>query len=97
MDDYDKSDAATSATAYGVIGDAFVELGQMNDAVDFYNKAANATENDFTTPLFLWKAGLAYEALGENAKAVKLYERIADDYPKSRQASGIASVIAALK
>ena len=28
---------------------------------------------------------------------VKLYERIADDYPKSRQASGIASVIAALK
>ena len=52
MDDYDKSDAATSATAFGVIGDAFVELGQMEDAVDFYNKAANATENDFTTPLF---------------------------------------------
>ena len=73
MDDYDKSDAATSATAFGVIGDAFVELGQMEDAVDFYNKAANATENDFTTPLFLWKAGLSYEALGENAKAVKLY------------------------
>jgi len=45
----------------------------------------------------LWKAGLTYEALGENAKAVKLYERIASDYPKSRQASGIAGVIAALK
>ena len=45
----------------------------------------------------LWKAGLAYEALGENARAVKLYERIAADYPKSRQASGITGVIAALK
>jgi tetratricopeptide (TPR) repeat protein len=97
LDDYDKADAATSATALGVIGDAFVELGQMEDAVDYYNKAHKATENDFTTPLFLWKAGLAHEALGENAKAVKLYERIVAEYPKSRQASGIASVIAALK
>jgi len=63
----------------------------MNDAVDFYNKAANATENDFTTPLFLWKAGLAYEALGKmlkqlsftsvlpmiTQKAVKLLESLA--------------------
>ena len=43
MDDYHKPDAATSATAYGLIGDAFVELGQMDDAVDYYNKAANST------------------------------------------------------
>ena len=69
----------------------------MEDAVDYYNKAHKATKNDFTTPLFLWKAGLAYEALGENGKAVQLYERIESDYPESRQAQGIAGVIAALK
>ena len=97
MDQYSASDVATAAMANGVIGDAFVELGQMEDAVDFYNKAYKATKNDFTTPLFMWKAGLAYEALGENGKAVKLYERIQAEYPNSRQASGIAGVIAALK
>jgi TolA-binding protein len=97
MDQYSADDVATAAMANGVIGDAFVELGQMEDAVDFYNKAYKATNNDFTTPLFMWKAGLAYEALGENGKAVKLYERIQAEYPNSRQASGIAGVIAALK
>ena len=60
-------------------------------------KAANATDNNFTTPLFLWKAGLALEAQGDANKVVPLYQRIADDYPKSRQAAGIESVIAALK
>jgi TolA-binding protein len=45
----------------------------------------------------LWKAGLAHEALGEIENAVKLYERIESDYPESRQAQGIAGVIAALK
>ncbi|MCH1401443.1 MAG: tetratricopeptide repeat protein [Schleiferiaceae bacterium] len=97
MDQYSASDVATAAMANGVIGDAFVELGQMEDAVDYYNKAHKATNNDFTTPLFLWKAGLAHEALGEIENAVKLYERIESDYPESRQAQGIAGVIAALK
>jgi TolA-binding protein len=97
MDQYDADDVATAAMAYGVIGDAFVELGQMEDAVDYYNKAHKATENAFTTPLFLWKAGIALEAEGKDSKAVKLYEEIAEDYPESRQAASIQGVIAALK
>jgi len=88
LDGYSASDVATAAMAKGVIGDAFAELGQMGDAADYYKKA---------TPLFLWKAGLALEAQGEANKAVSLYERIANDYPKSRQAAGIESVISALK
>ena len=97
LDGYSASDVATAAMAKGVIGDAFAELGQMDDAADYYKKAANATDNNFTTPLFLWKAGLALEAQGEANKAVSLYERIANDYPKSRQVAGIESVISALK
>ena len=97
LDGYSASDVATAAMAKGVIGDAFAELGQMDAAADYYKKASNATDNNFTTPLFLWKAGLALEAQGEANKAVSLYERIANDYPKSRQAAGIKSVISALK
>ncbi len=97
LDSYSASNTATGAMALGVIGDAFVELGQMDDAADFYQKAAKSTDNSFTTPLFLWKAGLALEANGEASKAVKLYETIAEDYPESRQAASIQGVIAALK
>ena len=43
----------TGAMALGVIGDAFAELGQMDDAADYYQKAAKSTDNAFTTPLFL--------------------------------------------
>ncbi|MGB1185099.1 MAG: tetratricopeptide repeat protein, partial [Schleiferiaceae bacterium] len=96
LDDYNASEVATAAVAKGAIGDAFVELGQMDDALDYYLKAVNATDNSFTTPLYLWKAGLIYESMEKNSKAVALYERIAEDYPESRQAAGIASVIAAL-
>ena len=97
LDSYNASNTATGAMALGVIGDAFAELGQMDDAADYYQKAAKSTDNAFTTPLFLWKAGLALEANDEASKAVNLYERIAEDYPESRQAAGIQGVIAALK
>lgn len=97
LDQYKASNTATGAMALGVIGDAFAELGQMDDAADFYSQAANATTNNFTTPLFLWKAGLALEAEGQANKAVKLYERIAADFPDSRQAANVEAIIAALK
>jgi len=97
LDKYSASDVAAAAIAEGAIGDAFVELGQMDDALDYYLKAANTTDNDFTTPLYLWKAGLVYESMEKNSKAVALYERIAEEYPESRQAAGISSVITALK
>jgi tetratricopeptide (TPR) repeat protein len=41
LDEYDVDDVVTGAMAKGVIGDAFVELGQMDDAADYYVKAAN--------------------------------------------------------
>ncbi|HCP41836.1 MAG TPA: hypothetical protein DIT65_08565 [Cryomorphaceae bacterium] len=97
LDSYSASNTATGAMALGVIGDAFAELGQMGDAAVYYQKAAKSTDNAFTTPLFMWKAGLALEANDEASKAVNLYEKIVEKYPESRQAAGIQGVIAALK
>jgi tetratricopeptide (TPR) repeat protein len=65
--------------------------------LDYYVEAYEADENDFTTPLYLWKAGLVYESLGQYENAVAVYERIEADYPESRQAQSIVGVIPALK
>lgn len=97
LDQFPKSSTAFSALALGTIGDAFVELGQMDDAADYYVKAANIVDNDLTAPLMMWKAALAYEGLDQKDKALKLYEKIAEKYPESRQAAGIESIIASLK
>ena len=52
-------------------------------AIDYFEEAAAREENEFTTPMFLKKAGLAHEALGDNAKAAMAYNKIKDNWPNS--------------
>ncbi len=82
-------DDIVQPTVYGVIGDAFVELEQPKDALEYYEKAAKASDNSFTTPAYYFKAGkLALEA-GDKAKAKKYFLIIKDKYPGSKEAKNI--------
>ena len=81
------------SVAKGAIGDAFVGLNQLDDALDYYIKAANANENEFTTPLYLLKAGNTAMELKDYGKAQDLFERINNDFSKSAEAQSIAKFI----
>ncbi len=94
---FDANDKLVSSIGYGAIGDAHVELGNHGKAVTFFIKAADQDENDFTAPLYLKKAALVYEHLGEYKKALDLYEKINNDYPRSDIARDIEKYIAAMK
>jgi tetratricopeptide (TPR) repeat protein len=83
--------------AKGAIGDAYVELNQTAKAAEYYNEAADLVENEFTTPLFLMKAGWTYELLKEYPKAVSIYERIKYKFPTSTEAREIDKYIARAK
>jgi tetratricopeptide (TPR) repeat protein len=76
-------DVMVSSMALGAIGDAYLQLEQTRQALDYYLKAADDHNDDFTTPLFLMKAGQVYESLGDYHSALQLYERIKKDYRKS--------------
>ena len=78
------------------MGDAYVELGDLNKAVSAYKKALDLNENDFTTPTVLLKLGVVYEALGEKEKALEIYQQIKKDYPNSSDAANIEKNIARL-
>jgi tetratricopeptide (TPR) repeat protein len=80
--------------AKGAIGDAYMELNQPDEAVDYYITAAEKSINDFTTPLFYQKAGWAYELLEEYTKAIKVYTKIKEDYAQSNEARDIDKYIA---
>lgn len=94
---YKKRDKIIGSLAIGATGDAYVELGQVEKGISKYLEAAAYAGNSFNTPLFLMKAGELYELDGDYAKALKLYERIQDEYPESTEGSSVEKYIARAK
>ncbi len=72
-----------NAMAAGIKGDIAVEKGDNAGAAKLFEQAAKVSENDFTTPMYLRKAALAYKAMGETAKAEALLKTINEQYPSS--------------
>lgn len=89
LEDFDAEDALIRPMALGAIGDAYLEMGKTDNAADYYMQAANWSENEFTAPLFLYKAGETYELMAEYGKAVDAYQTIKDKYSKSNEARTI--------
>ncbi len=94
---YTNDDKVLAPLSLGLIGDCYLELGQQQDAVAYYEKAAKKNPNDFTTPMFLSKLGMTYEIMGNNAKALETYRTLKQDYPLSNEAFEISKNIANLE
>ena len=94
---FNSDNAILNAVALGAIGDAFSDIDQQNDALDYYEKAANVESNDFTTPLFLFKGGQTAMLLNEFDKAVAMFSIIKEKYSKSEQGRDIDKFINAAK
>ncbi len=90
-------DQVVGPMAKGALGDAYLEKDQASKAVDYYLDAAEMNKNEFTTPVFLMKAGLACEVMGDYNKALKLYERIKQEFPNSNEGREIDKYIAHAK
>ena len=93
LEDFDSDDMFLSAMATGLIGDAYMEQGNVDEAISYYLKAANKNPNKFTSPTFLKKAAFAEEDRGNKEAALALYEQIKVDYPESQDAAQIDKYI----
>lgn len=82
---FSSSDDMIAATAAGALGDAYSELGQNDKAISQYQKAAGF-DNELTSPLYLMKLGMAYEADAKYSEAVEAYKSIKDKYKTSAEA-----------
>ncbi len=90
---FKSNDKMVAPIATGAIGDAYVELGDTRQGLNHYLKAADLSDNKFTTPMYLMKAGVVYESLGEYTKALGLYEQIRRDYPEYSRSNNIEKYI----
>jgi len=97
LNKYSKKDKVIGSLAIGATGDAYVELGNLEKGVSKYIEAADFANNSFNTPLFLMKAGEIYELSGKYTEALKLYERIENQYPESTEGTTIEKYIARVK
>jgi tetratricopeptide (TPR) repeat protein len=94
LDNFSSDDEMLAPIAKGAIGDAFSELGQNEEALNYYITAAEMRTNDFTTPVFLMKAANAAYSLENKKQALSLYTRIQDEFASSREGQNIGKYIA---
>lgn len=94
---YDGNDEMIAPIAIGAIGDCNMELNRIDEAINYYLKAAEKKHNSFTTPFYLKKAGFAYEQKNNYSEALNVYERIKTEYNKSNEGKEIEKDIAKVK
>lgn len=94
LEDFSSSDVMVSSVANGVLGDSYVALGDIDHGLAYYLKAAKDETNDFTTPIYLKKAALAYENMGNYKKAIETYTEIKNKYPQSQEGRTVDKYIA---
>jgi len=94
LEDFDGDETIVQPWAIGKIGDAYMEMGQMEQAVDYYLEAAKEQKNNFTSPHFLMKAGMTYEVMDKPGKAHEMYKKIKNEYPDSKEYGEIDKYIA---
>ena len=97
LEDFSSDDAVLGALSKGGLGDAFMHLGQPKDALGYYEKALAHSDNDYTTPRFLYKAGVTAMELNQNDKALQYFERIKNDFSSSDEARTIDAFIGMAK
>jgi tetratricopeptide (TPR) repeat protein len=86
-----------STISLGAIVDCNMELNHVEDSIKYYMKPADRKTNNFTTPLYLKKAGFAYENKGDFANALEAYERIDKEFSRTSEAQDIKKDIARVK
>jgi len=85
LEDFSASDLLIQARAYSLMGDAYMEQKDYENAAKYYDKAAGYKPNKEFTPTYLMKAALAYEKLNKNDKAKAVYQIIIDKYWESSE------------
>ena len=94
LENFKSDDAILKPLALGAIGDALAETNKVDDAIAHYKKAAEASENDFTTPRFLLKAAQLHLAAGKKAEAHQLFVEIKEKYENSKEGMNVDAFIA---
>ena len=83
LEKYDSDDLLLLSIATTAIGDAFSEMNQPKEAIEYYKKSINIYNNELTTPRTLMKCAKIYETEQNFEEAHKCYKKIKSDFPEA--------------
>ena len=94
LGNFDAEGEVLGSVAQGATGDAYMELDNGDEALKYYEKAANASENNFSSPIYLQKAGFAAEKAKKYDKAIDYYTQVKEKYPETNEGRNAEKFIA---
>lgn len=83
LDNFSSDDILVQARAYSLIGDAYMEKNDYENAISYYKKASNYKPTKQFTPDYLMKLALACELNKDYTGAIDAYNIIINEYPNS--------------
>jgi tetratricopeptide (TPR) repeat protein len=93
LNKFKTDDLLVGAAKYSTLGDAYVELGELEKAVSSYRSGIDKFENNFSSPILLKKLGIVYEEMGNLEEALEAYQVIETQYPETPEGSEIKKYI----
>lgn len=96
LTDFNSGDQIVQAMAYGLAGDAYMELGKTEEGIEYYKKAGHHSNNELTAPTYLFRAGLALEKANKPADAIAVYKEIREKYPQTNEGREMDKYLARL-
>lgn len=94
---FDTDDKLLGPIAVGAQGDAQLELGKTDQALDLYTEAYKMNDNELTAPIYMLKAGELLEKSGKGTDALKIYETIKQKFAETTEGKSIDKYIARAK
>lgn len=97
LEQYKGKDTFTGAIATGAIGDAYAQKNDNAKALEYYEKAARTNTNDFTTPRYLYKAGVICMEMGKKAEAGNFFNEIKTQYEDTPEGQQVDALLGMTK
>ncbi|MDR0619260.1 MAG: tetratricopeptide repeat protein [Bacteroidales bacterium] len=94
LSDFSTSEPLAYILSRQALGDACLELGDTDKAIETYLKTAKKYQNDYFTPQVLFRAGIIYESIKSYGKALDIFKQIREEYPQSQEARDMDKYIA---
>jgi tetratricopeptide (TPR) repeat protein len=96
LENFKTKDLLLGPITEGAIGDANLELGELETALKHYRKAYEMNENELTSPIYMMKAAKVLESLENLEDALALYQEIKNKYPETNEGQEADKYIARL-
>lgn len=96
LEKFDGKGTPLEFLTYGALGDAYMDSNNPTKGIELYKKAASNDKDNFTSPLYLFRAALASEQAGKIEDAKALYKELKSKYPYTQQGSQADKYLARL-